>query len=211
MHARLVSRHNGAMATAALASHDHGWGRMAVLAAMVALLALTLIRPAVGANQSGPTVSEISWALSGLCRLLGGIDDVNPTRYPGSIGLLNVYFKCKGGYLDGLDCKIGDAGDPTKGSCTFKSAPSPSEWAVITRVTNGALHDLVSVNGLVQVESPAQWATISQVTHGAIQHLEPVGELKAGADDADRGSHRDAKHDGKGKAKHGKGKQRDRD
>lgn len=130
-----------------------GLGRMATMAAMIAPLALPLVRPHAGANRSGPTIDEISSGLSGLCRALGGIADVNPTRFPtegGGSVLLNVSFKCKGGYLDGLNCKIGEAGDPTKGFCTFRAAPAPRQWASISRITNGTIHDLVSVNDLVQ-------------------------------------------------------------
>jgi hypothetical protein len=213
MHARQVSRRYGAAAIAAPAPQAFGLGRTAVLAAMVALLALALVRPTAGANQSGPTVSEISWALSGLCRALGGIDEVTPTRDVG--GLLNVYFKCKGGYLGGLDCKIGDAGDPTKGSCTFKSALAPRQWATISQITNGAVHDLVSVNGLVQGASPAQWATVSQIASGAIGNLTPANALKVGAGDDGSDSDRDAtkvgtSKDGHRKGGHGNGKQRNR-
>lgn len=206
MHARHVSQRFDATATATPTPQTLGFGRVAALAAMVALLALSLVRPGVGANQSGPTINEISWGLSGLCRALGGIDDVNPTRFPtegGGSVLLNVYFKCKGGILDGLNCKIGDAGDPAKGSCTFKSAPSPRQWASISRITNGAVHDLVSVNDLVQGASPTQWATISQITRGA-EDLVPASDQKNAPGDAGRDSQRDGKSAGSGTGKHGK-------
>lgn len=210
MRDRHVSRRSVAAAVPAAQTLGFGLSRTMILAAMVALLALALIRPAAGANQSGPTVSEISWGLSGLCRALGGIDTVNPTRNGG--GLLNVYFKCKGGYLDGLDCKLGDAGDPTKNHCTFTSAPAPRQWANIARLTNGALHDLGSVNDLVQGPAPEQWATVSQITAGVVPDVVAADDLTATA--GDDGDEADGDKKGKGKARHdkgdGNGKQRNR-
>jgi hypothetical protein len=87
-------------AAAATTRSRFGWIRTLVLTVGIALLGVTLLPPAAGAEAD--INANVNFQIA-LCEAGGGTAEVDATRTPGA-GLIAVDITCHGGVYDGMNC-----------------------------------------------------------------------------------------------------------